>query len=570
MSSFDLLIKNGTVVDGSGSPRYQADVGISDGKIVSIGELSSGDAQQVIDAEGKIVAPGIVDTHTHYDAQIFRDPDCADDGANGITSIVTTNCGFGFAPCKPEHQDRYMIMMENVEQIPVAHQRASLPWDWESYPEFLSSLSRTPKGVNVMAYVPLNALMIYVMGIDEAKSRPATDEELSEMKRLLNEAMDAGAIGLSLSAFGKNNVHLDYDGTQMPADLISIEQACEIASVLKERNQGVVQCLCGAPGVDKTVEMSVALAESTGRPVLHNLIPIINGTPLHELGMNWLDEMKDKGLNMWAASFCSRMWTEVSVDSAVVLDVEKPFQEISYAESNEQRKVMLESEEFRARLRECYSAEKFAGVGGCLEGFTVISGIEGTELADLGKSTLGEYAQKVDKQVTDLYADILLASDFKAVFKASFTPSPDFADPEIVKQVFLHDRVIPGGSDGGAHLKIFSGGHWGTDFLVHLVRETDVITLEQAHHKLSGASMQFFGVPDRGMLKEGMIADVIVYSLDELYVDTEGYTAINDLPDNDWRKQAIAGGYAYKIVNGQVTYEGRDKCGPLPGLMLSS
>jgi N-acyl-D-amino-acid deacylase len=159
MAIYDLLLKNGTVVDGTGAPRFQANIAIIDGKIVEMGDVT-GEAKEEVDASGMIVAPGAVDHHTHYDAQIFRDPTCADGGQNGVTSVVMTNCGFGFAPCRKEHQDRYMVMMENVEQIPVAHQRASLPWDWQTFPEFLASLDRTDKAVNAMAYVPLNALFL--------------------------------------------------------------------------------------------------------------------------------------------------------------------------------------------------------------------------------------------------------------------------------------------------------------------------------------------------------------------------------------------------------------------------
>src|SRR6056297_2770131 len=180
MAAFDLIIRGGTVVDGTGAPRAQRDVGVRGTRIAAVGDLSRDTASHVIDATGCVVAPGVVDHHTHYDAQIFRDPTCADGGHNGVTSVVMTNCGFGFAPCRPEDRSRYMLMMENVEQIPVSHQEASLPWDWESFPEFLASLAATDKAVNALAYVPLNAVMIYVMGIDAAKSRAATSDEIAE------------------------------------------------------------------------------------------------------------------------------------------------------------------------------------------------------------------------------------------------------------------------------------------------------------------------------------------------------------------------------------------------------
>ena len=525
----------------------------------------SGTADEEIDANGMIVAPGAIDTHTHYDAQIFRDPTCADGGQNGVTSVVMTNCGFGFAPCRTEHQDRYMLMMENVEQIPVAHQTASLPWDWQSFPEFLASLRRTDKAVNAMAYVPMNALMIFVMGIDAAKSRPATEAELEEMKRLLGEAIDAGALGLSCSYLGKNNVHLDYDGSPMPCDVMDSDQLCDVASVLKDKDKGIIQCLSGLVGHDTTVEVTERLARVTGRPVIHNVIVASDHFPVHVAGLEWLDAMENEGLNIWAASFCHRIWTEITLKTMTIFDSEEAFRELTYAGSVENSMALLKDKGFRDRLRAAYDPSKFIIVGGDLDNFVAISVGNSAEHKALEGQQLGTAARQMGIEVVDLFADIILHSHGEAIFKSA---CPTANDATIIRDLFTHKRVIPGGSDGGAHLKIFSGDHYATDFLVDLVRDRQVVSLEEAHYKLSGAPKEALGISDRGTIAIGMAADVIVYDLDVLYCDTTQYNRAFDLPDGDWRTQPNAGGYGVICVNGKITFRAGKHTGECPGAVV--
>src|SRR4051794_1790984 len=198
MADYDIIIQGGTIVDGTRTPRYVTDIGIKDGKIAQIGGLKGKTADRVLNAAGRIVAPGFVDLHTHYDAQIFWDPYCTLSGWHGVTSVIIGNCGFGFAPVQPEMRERMMLSMTRVEAIPLASMREGLPWDWVTYPEFLDSLDRLPKGVNVLPYVPLGPLLVQVLGLDGAKSgRVPTPAELAELKALLNEGMDAGGCGWS-------------------------------------------------------------------------------------------------------------------------------------------------------------------------------------------------------------------------------------------------------------------------------------------------------------------------------------------------------------------------------------
>src|SRR6266567_4225883 len=217
MTDLDVVIKGGMIVDGTGAPRYRNDVGIRHGRIVDIGKIDASRANQVLDADGHIVAPGFIDVHTHYDAQLYWDPYCTLSGWHGVTSVVIGNCGFGFAPCAPEQRERAMKSMTRVEAIPLAAMEAALPWDWVTYPQFLDSLDRIPKSVNVLPYVPLGPMLLWVQGWENAKSgTQPTPEQMLELKRLVREALDAGGWGWSaqrLPPEGGNASQRDFDGT---------------------------------------------------------------------------------------------------------------------------------------------------------------------------------------------------------------------------------------------------------------------------------------------------------------------------------------------------------------------
>src|SRR5437870_2869520 len=218
MAEFDILIKGGTVVDGTRVPRYPADLWIKDGRIAQIGGHSAGSARTTIDAAGLIVAPGFVDLHTHYDAQIRWDPWCTFSGWHGVTSVVLGNCGFGFAPVKPEFRERSMLTMTRTEAIPFDAMKGGMKWEWETIPEYLDSLARAPKGVNCIQYMPTASLMTYVMGLEAAKARPATEQERAEMRRLLHQGLDAGLCGFSIQRLGKHSGQADHDGSPMVTD----------------------------------------------------------------------------------------------------------------------------------------------------------------------------------------------------------------------------------------------------------------------------------------------------------------------------------------------------------------
>ena len=304
-NQFDVHIKNGTIVDGTRVPKYRGDIWIKDGRIAQIGGRAKGGAEKVLNADGCIVAPGFIDLHTHYDAQIRWDPYCSISSWHGVTSVVLGNCGFGFAPCKPDFRERSMLTMTRTEAIPYASMKEGmLPhWDWETIPEYLDSLERAPLGVNCLQYMPTASLMTYVMGLEAAKTRPATKAEREEMKRLLNEGMDAGLCGFSIQRLGPNSTQADFDGSPMVTDTMVDEDILALAEVLAERDEGFIQ-LTQATQADINnpidQDFKLRLARVARRPIIDNIVPVSQHNPkIHQDRLKWLEAAQAEGLAIY-------------------------------------------------------------------------------------------------------------------------------------------------------------------------------------------------------------------------------------------------------------------------------
>lgn len=566
MPEFDLIVEGGTLIDGTGFPRFRADLGIRSGRIAAVGRLGSRTAKERIDATGCLVAPGHVDTHTHYDAQIFWDPTCSNAGENGITTVVAGNCGFGFAPCRESDRDRYMRMMETTEQVPHGQMMLALPWSWETLPELIAALRVTPKAVNIMMYLPLNALMFFVMG-EAAKSRRPTRQEMARMKQVLHEAMDAGACGLSLSFMGAVNNHVDVDGSPMPTDVMDMDDACELAGVLRDRQDGIIQVISQiGPMGDRT--MSERLAEASGRPILHNVFSVSEFTPdLHRKSMRWLDQQSAQGAEMFATSIVTRAWNEVDLfqSPGCSLDALDVYRELTFCGGAEAKRAKLSDPDFRRRFNEAYDPVMFEATAGAVENYTVISLGGRNDAHGIIGRTVGDIATERGAGAVDTFMDLCLETDLGIELK-----SPGIAiDPAKVAELLRHPNVLAGASDGGAHTKNFSGGQWATDLIVWLAREHALMSLEELHYRLAYQPARVMGLKDRGALLEGMAADLVVYRLDELYFDQSRFDIVRDQPGGDFRRRARAGGYRHILVNGVETFRGVDVTTASPGLFLA-
>lgn len=571
MADFDLQIRGGTIVDGTRAPRFQGDIWVKDGRIAQIGD-HAGSAERVIDAEGLIVAPGFVDLHTHYDAQIRWDPWCTISGWHGVTSVVLGNCGFGFAPVKPDFRDRSMLTMTRTEAIPYDSMKAGLEWDWETIPEYLDSLERAPKGVNVIQYMPTASLMTYVMGLEAAKTRPATDEERAEMKRLLHEGMDAGLCGFSIQRLGPNSVQADFDGSPMVTDTMCDEDILALGEVLRERGEGFIQ-ITQAEGVSQKADWAFLekLAATAQRPILHNVVvPARRDAEVHRRPLRWIQRCQDEGLPIYAQCGTGRAGFAFTLEHWNLYDASPVWREVTTG-THEQKLEAMKNPEIRKRLvAEADTADRRlraiqAGVGGDPKFLLVQSVNDQPELEHYVGQSVGAIAAADDKHPIEAMLDLSIAGDLNVEFLG-----PDRgSNVEHMAEMIQEPYSIPGVSDGGAHTKFFTGGAFTTDFLTWLVRDEEKVTLEEAHYRLSNLPAKAAGFVDRGVLEEGAAADVVIYDLEELAIDPPWIGSIeHDLPAGEWRRVQRAIGYRAIVVNGEVTFENGECTGVTPGKLL--
>jgi N-acyl-D-amino-acid deacylase len=574
MTTYDLHIKGGTIVDGTRVPRYRGDVWVKDGRVAQIGGRAPGGADKTIDADGLIVAPGFVDLHTHYDAQIRWDPWCTISGWHGVTSLVLGNCGFGFAPVKPDARERSMLTMVRTEAIPYDSMvQGMLPkWDWETMPEYLDSLDRAPKGVNCIQYMPTASLMIYVMGLEAAKTRPATAEERKEMQRLLHEGMDAGLSGFSIQRLGENSVQADFDGTPMVTDTMCDEDILALAQVLAERDEGFIQITQASGDIRVDLAFLEKLAAVAKRPILHNAVaPARRDPEVHRRPLRWVDKCRNQGLPIYAQCGTGRAGFAFTLEHWNLYDASPAWRAVTTGTKEEKLAKMRDPELREALVNEAEEADKRlrviqAGVGGSPSGL-VIQGVHNIDhLRRYEGLTVGQVAEQENKNPVEVMLDLSLEGDLQVEFLG-----PDKgSNAEFMAEMMNESPyAIPGVSDGGAHTKFFTGGAYSTDFLRWLVRDEGVVTLEEAHYRLSALPAHAAGFRDRGVLREGAAADVVVYDMEELDMDPSWIgDVVHDLPGGEWRRVQRAKGYKSIIVNGEETFADGECTGATPGRLL--
>ncbi|MFE0104867.1 amidohydrolase family protein [Streptomyces sp. NPDC059009] len=558
MTRYDTLIKNGTVIDGRRTPRLRADLAIKDGKVAAIGKLHPGDAERTLDADGLIVAPGFVDLHTHYDAQLFWDPYCSISGLHGVTSVVIGNCGYGFAPVRPAMREAAMRTLTRVEQISYDSMRLSLPWTWESFPEFVDAVESTPKGVNVLPYMGVNPLLTYVMGEKEAKARHATDEENTEIARIFDEALAAGACGwsaLRCPPDSYSSVHRDHDGTSFASDLMSNETALALGRVMARRNAGFMELTMVSNDPAADIAHMEELARVSGRPIIWNTLVVDGADPeRHRMAMAWFDSCRERGLPL----YCQATTTDVSMP--FTLDVwnlwdANPAWQQALTGTVEERITALSDPRTRKALK------KENVVLFPLRLVTLIR----TELVEYtayeGK-LLPEIADAVGRDLVDVFLDISIAEQLRTQWRVDLLEP----DSSLLREVIQHPWMIPGVSDGGAHSKMLTSGRFPTEHIETYVREYQWISLEEMHWKLSAFPAWVAGFKNRGTLVEGAPADIVVYDYENLRSLPEEIS--HDLPGGDWRRTRRAEGYRHILVNGEITYTDGTCTGATPGRLL--
>jgi N-acyl-D-amino-acid deacylase len=551
---FDLLIRGGTVVDGTGAAARRADVGVRGGRIAAVGSLRGG-APRTLDADGLAVAPGFVDIHTHYDAQVFWDRMLTISPWHGVTSVVVGNCGFGVAPTRPAHRDVILRTLENVEGMALDALRAGLgeEWPFETFPEFLDVIERRGTAINLGALVGHTPVRLYVMG-EAATEREATDEEVAAMARIVADALAAGALGFATS---KSPTHVGWAGRPVPSRAAAVSEIATLAGCLADAGHGLMQATIGRGFF---LDELATIQRRTRRPVTWTaLLAGLFGPDGHRSVLEQSAALQRDGVAVVPQVSCRPLNFEFQWKAPFPFESMALFQSVSAAD-HEGKKRIYADPEFRRAFRE-------RGTRGGIAGRW-----EDTVIADcavepaLAERNVAAVAAERGVHPVDLVLDLALATDLAARFRMALMNTDEAA----VAELLTHPTTVLGLSDAGAHASQLCDAPFATHLLAHWVRAKGVLTLEHAVHLLTARAAALFGLHDRGRLAPGLAADVTVF--DPATVGCSPLRRVRDLPAGADRLIADATGIRAVVVNGVVLREdGRDVLdpeGPLPGHVL--
>ena len=561
---YDLLIKNGTVVDGSGLPRFQADVGIAEGKIIAIGKIRE-NAREVIDAEGHVVSPGFVDGHTHMDAQVFWDPLGTCSCWHGITSVVMGNCGFSLAPCSEE--DKLMVMrnLERAEDISPEAMEAGIKWSWTTYPEYLDAVERLPKGINYSAYIGHSALRTYVMG-ERAFTEEATPDDLEAMKREVRSAIQAGAAGFTTS---RTRNHQTPDGQPVASRLATWDEVRQLVGVLGELNSGVFEIAGEDTGLNPEriqdyCNRLKALAVDTGVPVTFGMFSAPKAPDYWRPFFALADETAEAGGRMFIQVHSRPISVLQSFESVTSFDKLPVWRDIRKLPLAEQE-VALRNPEIRHKLVQSANhppqeETRAVGAEARVENFKWLLPI--MDRAVPPYQSVAEIAAERNQDPVETYIDLALENGLKRFFMQPLTNTHEPSTLEMMQ----HPRSVITFSDSGAHVSQIMDSSLQTHLLSHWVREKEALTLEDAVHQLSFVPASHWKLAGRGLLREGWNADVVIF--DPQTVEPQVPELTYDLPGGARRLKQKANGFLATIVNGEVVLRNNEHTGALPGQLL--
>jgi N-acyl-D-aspartate/D-glutamate deacylase len=565
----DLVIRGGTIVDGTGAAAFTGDLAIDGGTVTQIGRVD-GEGREEIDATGQLVTPGFVDVHTHYDGQVTWDPHLTPSTWHGVTTIVMGNCGVGFAPAKPDEHDWLIGLMEGVEDIPGAALSAGIQWGWESFPEFLDVLETLPLAVDVGTQVPHGAVRGYVMGERGAKNQPATPADIEQMARIVREGVEAGALGVSTS---RTIAHRAIDGEPVPGTYAAEDELFALGRALRDAGTGVFELApAGVMGEDlaaseKEMDWMRRLAADTGRPVTFAMVQ-------HDLAPDQWKKMLDLALEAYEDGVQIRpqvagrpLGLLLGLQTFHPLRDRPSFAVIDALPLDEKVARMRDPEVRRAILSEAPVVDprtSFIGLG--LDRIFRLG--EPPDYEPLPEESIASLAAADGLDPTEVLYDLLLEQDGRELLMRPLLGYSNFTqDP--IREMVLHPTSALGLGDGGAHVGAICDASIETYMLTHWVRDRtrgERLPVELVVRKMTSDTATLYGLGDRGALQPGMKGDVNVIDLDRLQLHRP--EMVYDLPGGARRLLQRATGYTATIVSGEVVMRDGQPTGALPGRLL--
>jgi N-acyl-D-aspartate/D-glutamate deacylase len=524
----DFVIRDALLVDGLGSPPRRGDLAVANGRIVEVGRVE-GQSKQSIRADGLALMPGIIDNHTHYDAQLTWDRTASPSPELGVTTAVIGNCGFTIAPCRSADRDLVMRNLTQVEGMSLEALRAGIRWDFETVPQYLDMLERGGAAVNIAAFVGHSSVRTYVMG-DAATHRVATDDEIGQMKRIVLEGLGAGAVGFATST---SPAHNGDGGLPMPSRLADEREMRALVGCLREAGRGVFMLTKGG---HTTVDFLEHLAADTGRPVV--IAALLHSSTNPQSVFNDLEAIREansRGRRLFGAVSCCPLSMDFTLESPYVLEGLEAWQPA----------LPLKGEAFKSKLRETAFRETVRAELSRPANFRLFNGEwDKVEVVSEQKS-VAELAREQGKDPLDTMLDLALAEDLKTAFNALLLNSDEAA----VGRMLKHPNSLVSLSDAGAHLTFFNDAGYGLHLLGHWVRELGVLTLADAVRRLTSHPAHVFGIRNRGALKAGHHADLLLF--DPAKVNRGPKKCVYDLPASQPRLVAQAIGIHGVWVNGR-------------------
>jgi len=562
---FDLIIKNGSIYDGKGSEPYQADIAISNEKIVEIGDIK-GEAKKVIDAEGKIVTPGFVDIHTHYDGQVTWDPYLRPSTYHGVTTVVMGNCGVGFSPCKPDQRDWLIGLMEGVEDIPGTALHEGIDWEWESFPEYLDALEKKPLAIDVGTQIPHGAVRAYVMGERGINHEEASQEEIDTMKEIVQEAIKAGAYGFSTSRTEKHN---DVNGNLTPSITAHKNELVEIAKSLGEINQGVLQGISDFYDFDSEFDIFKAMSKESGRPISITVEQQDARPEWWEQLLDGIEDAQSEGINMYGQ--VPPRATGILMGLTATLNpfrFHPAYMEIADLALDERVEIMS-NDEFKEKLLSDNAVSINPLVDEIVNSYSKMFKLgEPANYEPDPEMSFESLANSSNMTAQEIAYDAMLEKDGRALI---YHPLFNYqtGDLSLVEKMLKHPYTISGLGDAGAHCGAISDASFPTTLVQHWSRDRSrgsKLPLETVIKMQTSETANLLGIKDRGVLEKGYKADINI-------IDYEGLTLhepeiINDLPAGGRRLVQKASGYDYTIVSGEVAFIKGEATGALNGRLI--